>query len=644
MPRGRPLRVLIYARFSTDEQRRRSIKAQIEYCKKFIKELKINNVVFVELKDEALSGELVSRPGIDRVWAGIKERRWDIFIAEDCSRPYRDDVSCVQLVRLAVDNGIRTLFINDYIDSAEADWEPRLKECSRHHASSNQYTSDRVKRAHEELWSIGAALGLLKTGYLRFSSGDEDDEDAPKFDEVDPKWAPIIKEAFERIAGAEPPWSVAVWLTEVGLPKASNCRTSTWTARNVIDLIRRTDYRGFQTYRDYFSKKQYSTGKHKPEPNEADEVLTRLMEKLRIVEDSLWYSANDAITARAPDAEIPRGRDNPQYGIPRNSRTPLSGIFLCRCDAKMHVDGRGEPSYRCRMVRHNGCWNKATALRDDTYVRLRCAMVPELRSLGGQVDALIEQVSGILDDAGAMEARRDRLKESKVKLEKATKRLGRAIARSSKNSDVLLEMLETREDRLARVDARIGFLEKKARRCAPPTRAEIENRLSEVIAAVERMDRTSRDEIKLLVGTIRAVPYQQFGSNKVVLRARFELRLAALLPARLRGVLAGICDGPVYKQFACIPMLVDLFERSAGPKHGLEALRLKEEEDLGPTAIGRRLGITKRRANLAVQYGLEMRAKGVTDPYVELTAPPAAASRWRKRGEGAPRKKKKKEE
>ena len=36
---GRALRVLIYARFSTKEQRRRTIKAQIEHCKKFLKKL-----------------------------------------------------------------------------------------------------------------------------------------------------------------------------------------------------------------------------------------------------------------------------------------------------------------------------------------------------------------------------------------------------------------------------------------------------------------------------------------------------------------------------------------------------------------------------------------------------------------------------
>ena len=33
-----------------------------------------------------------------------------------------------------------------------------------------------------------------------------------------------------------------------------------------------------------------------------------------------------------------------------------------------------------------------------------------------------------------------------------------------------------------------------------------------------------------------------------------------------------------------------------------------------------------------MQYGEEMRAAGLIDPYIELTEPPAAASRWRPGG------------
>lgn len=631
VPRGRSLRVLIYARYSTSEQRRRSIKAQVEYCKKFLAELGIVNVKFEVLYDRALSGELRSRPGINRVWAGIKARRWDVILAEDCSRFYRDDVACVDLVRLAVDMDIRTFCVNDMVDTAEPDWEERLKEAARHHASYNRYCSPRIKRAHEELWDIGAAIGLLKTGYLRESSGDADDEDAPKFDKVDPKWAPIIKEAYERIAGGEPPWSVAPWLTQAGLPKASNCKTNVWTDHNVIALIQRTDYRGFQTHRDHFSKKEYSTGKHKPKPNDADEVLTRQLERLRIVDDALWFAANDAIDARAASAEPRQGRDNPQYGVPRNSRTPLAGTFRCRCGEKMWVDGCGKPSYRCRLARSGDCWNKATALRDKTHASFKDSVVGRLQSLDAQLDRLGEQAGELLEDAGARQASRARLEQKKVKLSQACQRLGQAIANGTQKSEILTQLLEDREDRLARVTAQLDALAQKAARCAPPTRAEIESRREEIIAAVERMDRQSRDEIKLLVGQIRAVPYQQFGSNKVVLRATFELRLAALLPARLRGVLKQLCDGSVYRQFECIPVQVDLFEPSAGPLHGLRALALKEAGST-PTQIGRQLGITKRRADIAVEYGKAMRAAGVADPYRELTEAPQAASRWRPRG------------
>ena len=36
VPKGRRLRVLVYARYSTDEQNPRSIEAQVAYCQRFL--------------------------------------------------------------------------------------------------------------------------------------------------------------------------------------------------------------------------------------------------------------------------------------------------------------------------------------------------------------------------------------------------------------------------------------------------------------------------------------------------------------------------------------------------------------------------------------------------------------------------------
>ena len=592
-----------------------------------------------------MSGELRSRPGIDQVRAGILARQYDLILVEDSSRLYRDDVACVELVRLAVDQEIRTICINDFVDTTQPDWEERLKEAARYHAAANRYGSQRVKRSHEELWSIGAALGHLKPGYLREISSQDTETDlrkAPKFDKVDPSWARTIEETYERIAAQESPWSVACWLTRVGLPKTANSQTSAWTDRNVTDLIRWTDYRGFQTFRDHISKKEYTSGKHKSKRNlDREAILTRDMPNLRIVSDALWYSANAVIDARAPVTEPPLGRDNPQFGIARDSRGPLAGVFLCRCDNKMRPEAGTLSAYRCRLAHAGGCWNKATSPRDKTHAWIAEPALAQLQTLNGRIDKLLTDATKLLDDGGRRVARKAELGEAKARLEKIQERLGQALELAERSPKFLVSKLEKCEARLARIDAKLDRLQGCEKLSAPPTRKEADDRLNAIMEAFRKMDRTSRDEIKALVGEIRAVPYQQFDTNKVVLRARFELRLSALLPVRTRAALADLCEGPIHEQFDRIPMLIDLFEPSTGPKYGMEALRLKEEEGLGLTAIGRKLGITKRQANIATQYGEAMRAAGMTDPYVELTAPPAAASRWRKRGEGAPRKKKK---
>jgi len=631
-PRGRRLRVLVYARFSSDEQKKRSIKAQVEYCTKFLQALEVKHVKITMLSDEAMSGALRSRPGIDQVWAGIRAGKWDLVLVEDCGRLYRDEVLCVDIVRLAVDKDIRTICVNDMVDTAEPDWERRLKEASRHHEDSNRYLSPRIKRAHDELWDEGAAIGLLKPGYLRNSSlpaTEDESEEGPFFDEVDPDWVPVIKEAYERIAAGESPWSVADWLTEVGLPKTENSQTDVWSDRNVLSFMRSTDYRGFQTYRDYVSKKEYSTGKRKPTPNDPDEVLSREMPKLRIVDDALWYAANEAIDKRNRYGDQPSGKDNPQYGIPRNSRGPLSEVFFCRCGAKMQVDGRGQGGYRCGLVKSGDCWNKATALRDETHEWLFGAIRQQLESLGGELDNLVANATNLLDYDGCRESHRTDLEQRRVKLEESQERLMSAIELSKRPLETLVAKLEKSEARLDVVNARLERLQRQEILCVPPSRAEVDEGVRKMVSTLRQMDRTVRDDLKRLVGEILAVPHQQFDSAKVVLRARFEIRLFALLPVKTRAALTSVFGHSVADRFEKMPLTVDLFKPSAGPKYGLKAVELMNKYGRRPTRIGRELGTTKRNACIAMDYGISLIAAGLTDPYVELAEPPSNASRWR---------------
>ena len=61
------VRVAIYATFSTSKQDPRSIEDQVARCEARLKELGILDAEITVLADEGISGELMSRPGVDEL-------------------------------------------------------------------------------------------------------------------------------------------------------------------------------------------------------------------------------------------------------------------------------------------------------------------------------------------------------------------------------------------------------------------------------------------------------------------------------------------------------------------------------------------------------------------------------------------------
>lgn len=634
-PPGRKLRVLEYARYSTEEQHPSSITDQFSFCDQFLASAGVKDAHIERISDPEISGELVSRPGIDQVKEGIRTRRWDLLLVEDSGRFFRHETACGEMIEKAVDQDIRVIAINDDVDTAEEGWEDPLHEAMRHHARTNRYTAKRIKRKLDALWRMGAAVGQLRPGYLRKATNPDAEErkkKGPFHDEVDPKWAPVVYGVYERIAKNDPPWHVAQWLTEQGLPKAANAACDSWTDKNVIALIKNQVYRGVEVYRDKIVRKHYGTGEHRLVRNNPKEILNRQVPEMRIVPDWLWYAANKKIEDRTTRNPAPPGIVHPLAGVPRDSREPLSGIFICgvaNCGAKMHVDGRREGGYRCSNAARGLCWNKANPLRSLVHRQIGKAITDRLLSLDGTLEAVVDCVRDRMQDDGGRKARLAKLQSEEQQLMTSRNRLLDAIEQAKEPPAVLLERLAKREEDVARVRAEIDRL--KAEQALPqqlPSRQQIANKIKEMATQILNMDRDVIPDLRRLAPVIRAVPHQQFGTNQVVLRAVFELRMVALLPDQMHSLLEGSACSLNNTKYMTVPITVDLFERSAGPRYGLEALAFKEQ-GLTLEGIGRRLGIAKRQAHIATTYGAAMAAAGITDPYLELKDALAAASRWR---------------
>lgn len=648
--RGRKLQVLIYARYSTDEQNPRSIEDQVAFCKAFLEDLGVDlsDVEITVLFDRGISGEIVSRPGIDEVRSGILEHRWDLILSEDASRLYRHETACGELVEEAVDQGVRVICANDFVDTAHEDWDDRLHEALRHHAKANRYTSRRIKRAHDGLWEMGAAVGPLRPGYRRIPSKPathREPAQGPFFDQVDGEWQDVIHEGYERIAAGDKPQAVARFFTEQGLPRAGTSSTTTWDERAVRCLIQNPMYRGEELFRKEVSRKQHRTGKRKAVRNRPRDVQIRDMPHLRIVWDSLWRLANDAIEGRRTTDNSKSGRDNPLWGIPRDSRRALSNVLVCGvCGDKTYDIGPN--GYRCQNIKRNhleDCWNRATTRKEVAHAKISEAIRAELqRFRETNLAAAVATVTEILERNDRQTAEQKRLLDAKQRLETRIENLldiaesGSKRKKSKRKKGAFYKRIRLHERNLDRVRNNLQFLEEHT--VLPPTESEVSQHIDALDERLQRMDRDVRDDLARLVGTIRTVPHQQFGKKLVVLFGRCELSFFQLFPARVRLVLANRFGEELPEILpACLKpvgLQMELFERTTPCRFWREALHMTDA-GIGPSEVARRLGITQRQAALARDYGRRLRSAGLDDPYSELTAPPPDAARWRPHGRSA---------
>jgi transposase InsO family protein len=114
---GRKLRVCLVVRFSTDEQkkRRRSNESQVKYLKTELetefKRLGIDAYVYTVIADETLSGELLDRPGIEKLRAGIRSDNG----AEFTATKVRDWLERINVKTLYIEPG--SPWENGYVES-----------------------------------------------------------------------------------------------------------------------------------------------------------------------------------------------------------------------------------------------------------------------------------------------------------------------------------------------------------------------------------------------------------------------------------------------------------------------------------------------------------------------------------------------
>lgn len=159
-------RVAVYCRVSTDNlDQTNSLESQQRYFNEYIKRNPLWELYEVYV-DEGISGTSTKkRASFNRMIDDAKNKKFDLIITKEISRFARNTLDSIGYTRELKRHGIGVIFMNDNINTLDADAELRLTIMSSIAQEESRKTSDRVKWGQRRMMEQGVVFGRDMLGY-----------------------------------------------------------------------------------------------------------------------------------------------------------------------------------------------------------------------------------------------------------------------------------------------------------------------------------------------------------------------------------------------------------------------------------------------------------------------------------------------
>jgi DNA invertase Pin-like site-specific DNA recombinase len=334
-------RCAIYARFSTEKQSDKSVDDQLRECAEIAK--RNTFVVVAQFSDAAISGGTAERPGYQAMLEAARRGEFDVIVAEDVSRLWRNLAEQAPRLAELADLGVEVVTHDlDTRTEAAAILGAVLG------ASNSAYRKEIGRRTRRGL--KGRALAGQPTGGRAYGY-------TSKL-EVVPEEAAVVREVFERRAAGESMRAIARDLNGRGAPSP---RGRGWHVSALHALLRNERYVGRLTWgASRWRRSERDSSERSRIEVESSEWITAVREDLRLVSED----ACQRVRARDTPATYGSHQARPKY--------PLSGLLLCaECGRAMTLSGGtnsrgyGSQRYVCPEWReHTGkCSNRLSVSR-----------------------------------------------------------------------------------------------------------------------------------------------------------------------------------------------------------------------------------------------------------------------------------------
>ena len=228
---------MIYARYSSDNQREESIEGQLRECKNYCE--RNGMTVIKSYIDRALSAKSDRRPEFQSLIRDSEKRLFEAVVVWKLDRFSRNRYDSAYYKRLLRKNGVRVISATEPIsdDATGILLESMLEGYAEFYSAE---LSEKIRRGQTE--------NALKCKYngTGLSPGYYVDDD--QYFQINKTTAPVIKEAFQRYADGGTVVDVTKWLND---KKLKNKRGNSLTTNVVTAILKNRMYIGEYKYGEH---------------------------------------------------------------------------------------------------------------------------------------------------------------------------------------------------------------------------------------------------------------------------------------------------------------------------------------------------------------------------------------------------------
>ena len=285
-----PIRVALYARYSSDLQRDASIEDQLRLCRGHAE--RQGWTVVDSYSDRAISGASMLRPGLQELIADAARGRFDVVLAEAMDRLSRDQEDIAGLYKRLSFADVRIVTI------AEGD-------ISEMHIGlkgtmNALFLKDLALKTHRGLRGrveAGKSGGGNAYGYKIIRSFAADGTPTAGEREIDPVEAETVRRIFRDFVNGQSPRAIAHALNKENIPGPSGVgwgqSTINGNAERGTGILNNELYIGRLVWNRLRYVKDPATGKRVSRPNPPESWVVTEVPELRIVDEELWKAARD---------------------------------------------------------------------------------------------------------------------------------------------------------------------------------------------------------------------------------------------------------------------------------------------------------------------------------------------------------------